>query len=224
MNKRVIKIFACLVGICVAVPAIAADTTVAGRTETDCDTINARINELQAIENPDDAVTTELTGLRATYRSNCVQSAAGRRTSGRAGVLAPAASVPAAVTADVPVVAQTPYSVLTEYLTARRTLCDELAGNMVTLADAGAAADELEQLQNQYDADCVDIDRSATVEIDPDVAAANMAAGLCPDGSNPNRFGCCDGETFKDLGNLVFACCPDDGGECHTPLDGAGAI
>lgn len=49
--------------------------------------------------------------------------------------------------------------------------------------------------------------------------AANLANGLCGDGAKPNKFGCCDGEKFKDLGNLKFACCPKEGdGECHAPI------
>lgn len=55
-------------------------------------------------------------------------------------------------------------------------------------------------------------------EIDAE-RAANMANGLCGDGSKPNKFGCCEGEKFKDLGNLKFACCPKEGdGECHAPI------
>ena len=55
-------------------------------------------------------------------------------------------------------------------------------------------------------------------EIDAE-RATNLANGLCADGAKPNKFGCCDGEKFKDLGNLKFACCPKEGdGECHAPI------
>lgn len=47
---------------------------------------------------------------------------------------------------------------------------------------------------------------------------ANEQAGLCPNGDAPNKFGCCAGEKFTDLGNTVFACCPDEGGDCFPPL------
>lgn len=48
---------------------------------------------------------------------------------------------------------------------------------------------------------------------------ANLAAGLCGDGTKPNRFGCCAGETFTDLGNSVFACCPNKlSGDCFPPV------
>jgi hypothetical protein len=52
---------------------------------------------------------------------------------------------------------------------------------------------------------------------------ANLDAGLCTDGTEPNKFGCCAGEIFRDLGNSVFACCPKDAGkmvevECFPPI------
>ena len=61
------------------------------------------------------------------------------------------------------------------------------------------------------------------VAVDPMVALeaelANLDAGLCADGSAPNKFGCCGDEVFKDLGDTVFACCPKDGvGDCFPPL------
>lgn len=49
---------------------------------------------------------------------------------------------------------------------------------------------------------------------------ANLDAGLCADGTKPNKFGCCGDELFKDLGNAVFACCPrnDNKADCFPPL------
>lgn len=56
-------------------------------------------------------------------------------------------------------------------------------------------------------------------EIDAELAS-NLAKGLCPDGAKPNKFGCCDGEKFKDLGNLKFACCSkEDESKCHNPIN-----
>lgn len=48
--------------------------------------------------------------------------------------------------------------------------------------------------------------------------AENLEAGLCPDGTTPNKYGCCGDEVFTDLGNLEFACCPKDGGNCFPPV------
>ena len=58
-----------------------------------------------------------------------------------------------------------------------------------------------------------------TPELTPEQELANLDAGLCADGSKPNKFGCCGDELFKDLGNTVFACCPRDGGDCFPPLN-----
>ena len=46
----------------------------------------------------------------------------------------------------------------------------------------------------------------------------NRSKGLCDDGSKPNRYGCCDGEKFKEVSQMKFACCPKEGdGECIEP-------
>jgi len=46
----------------------------------------------------------------------------------------------------------------------------------------------------------------------------NRAKGLCDDDAKPNQYGCCDGEVFKQVEHLNFACCPKDGdGDCVAP-------
>lgn len=43
----------------------------------------------------------------------------------------------------------------------------------------------------------------------------NRTNGLCDDGAKPNQYGCCDGEVFKQVEHLNFACCPKEGdGDC----------
>lgn len=39
----------------------------------------------------------------------------------------------------------------------------------------------------------------------------------CENGE-PDRYGCCPGETFTQIDNGGFACCPDGGGDCFPPL------
>ena len=62
-----------------------------------------------------------------------------------------------------------------------------------------------------------------TKPVEPELTAeqidANFAAGLCADGTKPNKFGCCGDEIFKDMGNAVFACCPKSGGDCFPPIE-----
>lgn len=46
----------------------------------------------------------------------------------------------------------------------------------------------------------------------------NLAQGLCPDGTKPNKFGCCAGEKFQEVASMQYACCPKTGGgDCHEP-------
>ncbi len=47
----------------------------------------------------------------------------------------------------------------------------------------------------------------------------NRGKGLCDDGAKPNQYGCCDGEVFKQVEHLNFACCEKGNeNECHEPL------
>ncbi len=40
----------------------------------------------------------------------------------------------------------------------------------------------------------------------------------CDDGSAPDANGCCAGETYTDMGEDGFNCCPDTGGDCFPPI------
>ena len=85
----------------------------------------------------------------------------------------------------------------------------------ITNSPAKEAEAEIEKLQTQYDKMCVvAVQEPATEPLTPEQIQDLRANGLCPDESKPNKFGCCDGETFKDVGNMEFKCCPNDGGEC----------
>ncbi len=43
-------------------------------------------------------------------------------------------------------------------------------------------------------------------------------AGLCVDGTEPDKHGCCDGELYTDMGDLGYNCCPESGGDCFPPI------
>lgn len=50
-------------------------------------------------------------------------------------------------------------------------------------------------------------------------AGATVEEGLtCEDGSAPDLNGCCAGETFTDMGEDGWNCCPDAGGDCFPPI------
>lgn len=40
----------------------------------------------------------------------------------------------------------------------------------------------------------------------------------CDDGAAPDANGCCAGETYTDMGEAGFNCCPDAGGDCFPPI------
>ena len=46
-----------------------------------------------------------------------------------------------------------------------------------------------------------------------------MEEGLtCDDGNAPDENGCCAGETYTDMGESGWNCCPDAGGDCFPPI------
>jgi type IV secretory pathway VirB10-like protein len=40
----------------------------------------------------------------------------------------------------------------------------------------------------------------------------------CEGGTPPDPSGCCPGETFTDMGDAGWNCCPDSGGDCFPPI------
>lgn len=51
------------------------------------------------------------------------------------------------------------------------------------------------------------------------IPAAESVGSLDCDGAAPDQYGCCPGETYTDMGDQGFNCCPDGGGDCFPPLD-----
>ncbi len=49
--------------------------------------------------------------------------------------------------------------------------------------------------------------------------ATESVGSLDCDGAAPDQYGCCPGETYTDMGDQGFNCCPDVGGDCFPPLD-----
>lgn len=41
----------------------------------------------------------------------------------------------------------------------------------------------------------------------------------CDGGAAPDMNGCCPGETYTDMGDQGFNCCPDAGGDCFPPIE-----
>jgi hypothetical protein len=51
------------------------------------------------------------------------------------------------------------------------------------------------------------------------IPAAESVGSLDCDGVAPDQYGCCPGETYTDMGDQGFNCCPDAGGDCFPPLE-----
>ncbi|MBO4582764.1 MAG: TrbI/VirB10 family protein [Alphaproteobacteria bacterium] len=46
----------------------------------------------------------------------------------------------------------------------------------------------------------------------------NTSVITCDGGANPDAYGCCPGETYTDMGDQGFNCCPNTGGDCFPPI------
>ncbi len=220
MNKIILKICCMCSLLCVsAFSAFAEDVTQGVVERTDCAAVQAQITELEKVAVLDDAQTAQLSDLQALYRRDCAKRVSGRAT-GRAARVAVPSDTPAPVAES-----ESEMSVLDRYLAAKQGNCDMLKSE---IDRAAFSADVLQQMQAQYDSDCVAAAAASTpqpaVVNDAQTVADNLAAGLCADGTKPNKFGCCTDETFRDMGNAVFACCPKSGGDCFPPMNSGGAL
>ena len=199
------------IAIIAAIGGVAYAADVAARQS--CDEIMAEINMLSDATDLSDADAARLGSLRGQYRRSCVKSA-GNRVASRAGAVTPTA-VSANDDAPAPTVLETARAL-------RQQGCQTILDGIEKLkSDPTPDTAQIAELQAQYDADCTEkpAATAAAPEIDPERIAELIGAGFCADGTKPNRYGCCTGEKFTDLGNLVFACCPSDGGECFPPMN-----
>lgn len=205
------KLIVLLLGFLVIMPTFAEDTeeidiadeVVVEESEavvvdrTSCADIQAQISELSDIEEPDEETVFQISTLKADYRRLCSRAAGKRRASAKRGVV----DTPAA-----------PATVATA--TSEEASSSDKKSEM--------ASESVETTEK----DAEKIIAEAAVELPPEIDAealyeqemANLEAGLCADGSAPNKYGCCAGEIFKDLGNNEYGCCPKSGGKCLTPI------
>ncbi len=200
--------------------AFADDASIKLAERKSCTQLKAEIDKLLQIEYPDEDTQATLKQLQMQQRANCMPKATGRRTVSRA-----IASIPVGNA-----VAETP-NALTEYLANKKSNCEKLNSEIEKMAAENdeSKSDALASMRGVYDMDCTE---KPVAKAEPEPVApeksyeewaaefdANLAAGLCGDGTKPNKFGCCTGEVFKDLGNTKFACCPKSGeGLCFPPM------
>lgn len=173
-----------------------------------CADIQERISELSSEEEPDDSVLEEIAKLKADYRRSCTKSAGGRRTAAASRVIVEATDDEEYIDDEEPVedieeVAEE--EVVQEVKKPKKKTkkqSDESETQQSDDVDSGESAQETEE------------DLKAQLEQE----LANLNSGLCADGAKPNKYGCCGDEIFKDMGNMVFACCPKSGGDCFPPI------
>lgn len=53
---------------------------------------------------------------------------------------------------------------------------------------------------------------------DPFAKESDASDTLTCDGEAPDENGCCAGETYTDMGDAGWNCCPDSGGDCFPPI------
>lgn len=226
------KILCAVVGIVLVGGAFAADVV----DRTSCAEVKARMDELAAMEYISDADAKVLEELRATYRRDCTPRAGARATRTIAsrskvgsGALSAAnsASVAAAESKEIYDSASA-----TDSLPIAAP-CDNPDSYGCCPGESPATLGDLGMYCCTDDACFPPMGLKTTVAQDKSVettvpeksaeeiaeqTAKNLAKGRCPDGAKPNKYGCCAGAKFKDLGNLNFACCPDDDGDCYPPI------
>lgn len=177
-----------------------------------CADIQERISELSSEEEPDDSVLEEIAKLKADYRRSCTKSAGGRRTAAASRVIVEATDDEEYIDDEEPVED-------IEEVAEEEVVQEVKKPKKKTKKKTKKQSDESETQQS----DDVDADESAQ-ETEEDLKAqleqelANLNSGLCADGAKPNKYGCCGDEIFKDMGNMVFACCPKSGGDCFPPI------
>jgi hypothetical protein len=89
----------------------------------------------------------------------------------------------------------------------------------------GTADDRTEEQTKAYNTEILGLqyeDDGETIKnpfTKPASAAPEPVGSLDCDGQAPDANGCCPGETYTDMGDQGFNCCPDGGGDCFPPLD-----
>lgn len=197
------KKFVALLGIMIA-PYVFADDGAGVGVRMTCADIQAQISELAAVAEPDTDTVEELTKLKADYRRSCSRAARGRKTS-----------------AGVRIIKEDTDSAEDATDTEEEIVEVEQAEEIIEVFEEEITTDAepMQDVDGETQESDVALEQDAPSEDELlEQELANLDAGLCADGTEPNKFGCCGDELFKDLGNTVFACCPKDGGDCFPPI------
>lgn len=220
--KFLIAVLSCWFCFVVGAPvAFATDDVSEDVTEEITTNVSERVtcadikSELDSLEINDENQA-RIDKLKSEYRRFCTPKAAKRRASDTSAIMyaktAQAKAAPVVIDVEpekVEVSDENADAEVTTETTAVATVTDVAPDEKKsdTVTDTANAADTPEP-----------VDTRTPEEIQLEKELENLAAGLCADGTKPNKYGCCTDEIFKDLGDLVFACCPKDGGDCYEPI------
>lgn len=189
----------------------------------DCDKIKAQIDELGAVDELSEEELDQLNDLKILYRASCMKKAAGRRTLRAKSTVVAVERSKRNVVAESGEIAKTAEEKPKEEPKEKPKEEPKEAEKTEVPIEKKAEVTEQqpmgEQEKKPEQEQKVEEEPKQTAEEDLNKVAAYIKAGLCADGSKPNKFGCCKGEKFRDLGNLLFACCPEDGGDCFPPIE-----
>ncbi len=183
-----------------------------------CADIKARIDGLAAQTELNDGDRALLTDLRGQYRRDCMVRAGSRASR------TIAASRKAITGADEPVQEKTEEQQPATEEPVIAESCDNPDANGCCPGEefADMGADGKFCCKGDMCFPPMKVTPAAPEKTEEEIAAeieANIAKGLCGDGTKPNKFGCCTGEIFRDLGNATFACCKKDSNECFPPMN-----
>lgn len=215
------KVLGVFVGVMLTFGAMAAG----GSDRQSCSDIKGRIDTLAGQADLNDSDSALLTDLRASYRRDCTPRTSGRgsRTiaAKRVGVRESVATAKAE--SDAPAEEQVTTEEVEEVVIADN--CENPDSNGCcpeeVFADFGIAGKFC--CKDDYCFPPMEVKvPEKTEEEKAEEIAENIEKGLCGDGTKPNKFGCCTGETFKDLGNATFGCCKADSEECFPPMESRG--
>jgi hypothetical protein len=177
-----------------------------------CSEIQSKISELSRQETLDAEEKDSLDKLKVEYRKNCSKGASKRKTSAQTRVVINEVEEDDDILTDEEIFSD-PESRKVLEEPEREYTDEELLDENIDFTEGidldvgdlfGPLADPNEK---------IDLEKIFAEEI------ANLDAGLCANGEKPNKYGCCENEIFKDMGNAEFACCPIMGGDCFPPLN-----
>lgn len=184
-----------------------------------CVETKSRIDTLAANENLNDSDKALLTDLRASYRSNCTARAAGR---GTRTIAAKRVEIKDTESKTIAPIAETEVASEEQEVIIAES-CSNPDANGCCPGEVFESMDDGTKYCCKDDV-CfppMEVKPAAPQKTEEEIAAeitANLEKGLCGDGTKPNKFGCCSGELFKDLGNSEFGCCKKDTDECFPPI------